>query len=75
MVSVGRYPNRFGDAMSKYSGYYEQVKSANCFPMELKAINADQVAMALQKLIRREKLSFIVKKKFGRITVNKKADA
>lgn len=75
MVCVGCHFNWVGDDMSKYSNYYEQIKSANCFPIDIKAVNTSQVVKALQRLVKEEKLPLIVKRKLDRITVNKKADA
>lgn len=61
--------------MSKYSNYYEQLKNASHFPMDIKAVNTTQVAMALQQLVRKEKLPLVVTRKLDRIIINKKADA
>lgn len=61
--------------MSKYSNYYEQLENTKVFPVNIKAINTAEVVTALQRLVRKEKLPLVVKRKQGRITINKKADA
>lgn len=61
--------------MSKYSGYYEQLGSTKIFPVDIKAVNTEEVALALQRLVKKEMLPLVVKRKQGRITINKKADA
>jgi hypothetical protein len=60
--------------MSKYSNYYDQLQAAKSFPVDIKTTNAFQVAMALQKLVRKEKLPLVVTRTLNRITVNKKGE-